>query len=88
MAFIKDLPEPCGLEIDLDSIANVLSSASSPSGFALNDIRAFVLSSAKKFNYLHLCEGATLLADGRQDLTTGKTIAFLVSDFIKNHTLS
>lgn len=81
--FIKDLPEPCGLEIDLDSISNVLSSASSPSGFSLNDIRAIVLSSTKKFSYLHLCEGAIELADGRQDLTTGKTIAFLISDFIK-----
>ncbi len=68
--FIKDLKEPCGLELDLDSIANVLSSASSPSGFSLNDIRALVLSSDKKFSYLHLCEGATQLADGRQDLTT------------------
>lgn len=82
-AFIKNLPEPCGLEIDLDSIAKVLASASSPSGFSLNDVRAFVLSSNKKFSYLHLCEGATQLADGRNDATTAKTIAFLVSDFIK-----
>lgn len=81
--FIEDLPEPCGLEVDLDSIANVLSSASSPSGFSLNDMRAFLLSGGKKFSYLHLCEGATKLADGRSDLTTAKTIAFLVSDFIK-----
>lgn len=82
--FIKDLSEPCGLEIDLDSIANVLSSASSPSGFSLNDIRAIVLSRTKKFSYLHLCEGAIELADGRHDLTTGQTIAFLISDFIKS----
>jgi formiminoglutamase len=83
LEFIKGLPEPCGLEIDLDSIANVLSSASSPTGFALNDIRSLLLSSTKKFSYLHICEGATQLADGRQDLTTGKTIAYLISDFIK-----
>lgn len=82
-AFIKDLPEPCGLELDLDSIAHVLSSAISPAGFSLNDIRTIILSSTKKFSYFHLCEGATLLADGRQDLTTGKTMAFLISDFIK-----
>ena len=81
--FFKDLPDPCGLEVDLDSIANLLSSASSPSGFSLNDIRSFLLSSDKKFSYLHLCEGATQLADGRQDLTTAKTIALLVSDFIR-----
>ena len=82
-AFIKDLPEPCGLEVDLDCIANLLSSASSPSGFSVSDIRSLILSSDKTFSYLHLCEGATQLADGRVDLTTGKTIAFLVSDFIK-----
>ncbi len=81
--FIKSLPDPCGLEVDLDSLANVLSSASSPSGFSLNDVRSFVLSSDKKFSYLHLCEGAVQLADGRNDATTAKTIAFLVSDFIK-----
>lgn len=81
--FIEDLVEPCGLEIDLDSIANILSSASSPSGFSLNDIRTLILSRTKNFSYLHICEGATQLTDGRQDLTTGKTIAFLISDFIK-----
>ncbi|MEJ5993852.1 formimidoylglutamase [Pedobacter sp. Du54] len=81
--FINDLPEPCGLEVDLDSIANLLSSAGSPSGFSLKDMRAFLLSCDKKFSYLHLCEGATQLADGRNDLTTAKTIASLVSDFIK-----
>ncbi len=83
-AFIKDLPEPRGLELDLDSIANVLSSASSPSGFALNDIRGLLLSLDKKFSYLHICEGATQLTDGRQDLATAKTIALLISDFIKS----
>lgn len=81
--FIEDLPSPCGLEIDLDSIENVLSSAITPSGFALNDIRKILLSTSKKFNYLHICEGATALADGRIDLATGKTIAYLVGDFVK-----
>lgn len=83
--FIKDLLDPCGLELDLDSIANVLSSASSPSGFHLDDIRSMLLTNNKKFSYLHLCEGATQLTDGRQDPATAKTIAFLVSDFMKNN---
>ncbi|MBC7615801.1 MAG: formimidoylglutamase [Pedobacter sp.] len=82
-AFIKDLPDPCALELDLDSIANVLSSASSPSGFSLNDIRTIILSSTKKFSYLHICEGATQLANGEKDLTTAKSIAYLIADFIK-----
>jgi len=80
---VADLPYPCGLEIDLDSIANVLSSAATPSGFSLNDIRKIMLSNSKKFCYLHICEGAITLADGREDLTTGKTTAYLISDFIK-----
>jgi formiminoglutamase len=83
--FVKDLLDPCGLELDLDSIANVLSSASSPSGFNLSDIRSILLTHNKNFSYLHLCEGATQLADGREDLATAKTIAFLVSDFMKNN---
>ncbi|SFH11214.1 formimidoylglutamase [Pedobacter insulae] len=82
-AFVRDLPNPCGLELDLDSIANVLSSAGSPSGFNLSDIRSILLSNDKKFHYLHICEGAAELADGRQDPATAKTIAILVSDFIK-----
>jgi len=81
-AFIDDLPEPCGLELDLDSLSGVLASAASPSGFALNDIRRLLLSEKKKFRYLHLCEGAVELSDGRQDPLTAKTIAFLISDFI------
>lgn len=82
-AFTANIPSPCGLEIDLDSIENVLSSAVSPSGFALNDIRKILLSANKTYNYLHICEGATALANGQQDLKTGKTIAYLVSDFVK-----
>lgn len=73
-----------GLELDLDSIANVLSSASGPSGFSLNEIRTLILAADKKFAYLHVCEGAVNLSDGRQDPTTAKTIAYLISDFIKS----
>lgn len=85
--FTNNLNEPCGLEIDLDSVENVLSSAISPSGFALNEIRKVLLSNQKPYSYLHICEGAIKLADGREDLTTGKTIAYLVTDFIKAHQL-
>jgi formiminoglutamase len=72
-----------GMELDLDAIENVLSSAMSPSGFPLNEIRRLVLASTKKFAYLHICEGAVALTDGRKDETTAKVIAYLISDFIK-----
>ncbi len=81
--FTANLASPAGLEIDLDSIENVLSSAISPSGFALNDIRNILLANKKRYSYLHICEGATLMDDGRSDITTGKTIAYLICDFIK-----
>lgn len=83
--FIETLPSPCGLEIDLDSIAQVLSSATTPSGFALNDIRKLLLTNSKEFGYLHICEGAAQLSDGRIAHTIGKTIAYLISDFIKGY---
>lgn len=82
-AFSGARPDPCGLELDLDSIQGVLSSAVSPSGFQLNEVRSLLLNSEKKFCYLHICEGAVQLVDGRQDAGTAKTIAFLISDFIK-----
>jgi formiminoglutamase len=81
---LKQTGPSTGLELDLDCIADVLSSAAGPSGFSLNEIRKLVLTSGKKFMYLHLCEGAVALIDGRKDQTTAKTIAYLISDFIKS----
>lgn len=81
--FTENLSTPCGLEIDLDSIANILSSATTPSGFALNDIRKIMINNVIKYSYLHICEGAEKLSDSREDFTTGKTIAYLITDFIK-----
>ncbi|WP_025141725.1 formimidoylglutamase [Pedobacter jeongneungensis] len=80
---IKDLGPTAGLEIDLDCIQNVLSSAETPSGFAVNDIRKIILTHANKFSYLHICEGATRMLDGRVSKLTSKLIAYLVSDFVK-----
>ena len=77
-----------GIEIDLDSVDNVLSSAITPSGVSSLLARKFVTFTAQdsKPAYLHISEGATQLADGRKDDTTGKLISYLVSDFIKELT--
>jgi len=83
LSFIESFPEPLGLEIDLDAIQDVLSSATSPSGFSVAEIRRILLSSPKKFAYLHLAEGAVELADGRRSPLTAKLIAYLVTDFMK-----
>jgi formiminoglutamase len=77
-----------GIEIDLDCVENVLSSAITPSGITPLLARKFVTFTAQdaKPAYLHICEGATQLADGRKSETTGKLISYLVSDFIKELT--
>jgi formiminoglutamase len=81
--FFDGLGSAAGLEIDLDCIQNVLSSAETPSGFEVNAVRKLILTHAKKFSYLHICEGATRMLDGRVSKLTSKLIAYLVSDFVK-----
>ena len=75
----------CGIELDLDSIENTLSSAASPSGISSQNARQFIsyIASTTRPAYLHMCEGATTLADGRTNAQTGKLISYLVSDFVK-----
>lgn len=79
-----------GIELDLDSIENVLSSAATPTGLTPLHARQFVTFVAQdaKPAYLHICEGATQLSDGRKNESTGKLISYLVSDFIKGSSQS
>lgn len=74
-----------GIEIDLDCIENTLSSAATPSGVNPVHARQFVSYTAgdSKTAYLHICEGAAKLIDGRSSEMTGKLISYLVSDFLK-----
>jgi formiminoglutamase len=76
-----------GIEIDLDCIEGILSSAATPAGISALHARQFVNFAGmdSKPAYLHICEGAVQLHDGRKDETTGKLISYLVSDFIKAH---
>ena len=78
-----------GIEIDLDCIENVLSSASTPCGISELQARQYVSFAATdtKPAYLHICEGATQMNDGRKDESTGKLISYLVADFIKALTI-
>lgn len=75
----------CGIEIDLDCVQNILSSASTPSGIQTLHARQYVNLCAAHANvaYLHICEGATQLANGTTNNLTGKLIQYLVADFIK-----
>ena len=79
-----------GIELDLDCIENVLSSACSPSGVSPVHARQYVnlCAAHARAAYLHICEGATRLSSGKTNDSTGKLIAYLVSDFIKMNTIS
>jgi formiminoglutamase len=79
-----------GIEIDLDCIENVLSSASTPSGISTVQARQYInlCAANARVAYLNISEGAVRLADGTSSEATGKLIAFLVSDFIKMHAAS
>lgn len=70
-----------GLEVDCDAIAGFPSSAISPSGFTLDEVRNFIGMAGRRQNcsYLHLCE-----AIATKDYPTGKSLSFLVYEFVKN----
>jgi formiminoglutamase len=76
-----------GIEIDLDSIENVLSSAATPCGFTSLQVRQFInfVATDSKIAYIHISEGATALENGETNSSAGKLISYLVSDFIKAH---
>lgn len=70
-----------GLEIDCDAIAHFPSSASSPSGFSLTDVRTFIKTSRiSECVYLHICE-----ASPSKVYNSGKALAYMVSDFIRKN---
>lgn len=75
----------CGIDIDLDSVQDTLSSAVTPVGVSALNARQYIsyAATAGKPAYLHICEGAAKLSDGRTDISTGKLISYLVSDFVK-----
>jgi formiminoglutamase len=76
-----------GIEIDLDAIPNIPSSAMTLSGFSIEELRQFVTYFGKNKNaaYLHICEGAPDLDEGKNNHLIGKLIGYLVTDFIKSN---
>jgi formiminoglutamase len=77
-----------GIDVDIDCIEHTLSSAMTPVGILPNHARQYISFAAaqSKPAYLHICEGATRLSDGRADSTSGKLVSYLVSDFVKGMT--
>jgi formiminoglutamase len=83
IGFTKDTY--CGIELDMDTIQNIPSSAKTSSGISANQARQYVAWCAKNTNaaYLHIAEAAPVLSHIKTDNKTGKLIAYLVTDFIK-----
>ena len=78
--FLDDVPT--GIELDLDSVAGIHSSAQTPSGVTPEQARIYVTHCARELQpaYLHICEG---IPDGAG--FSSKLIAYLITDFAKEY---
>jgi len=83
LEFIKN--EPFGIELDLDAIPNIPSSAMTLSGFSVDKARQYIYYFGQQQNasYLHICEGAPELDESKNNHLTGKLIASMITDFMK-----
>ena len=83
LEFIKE--DRFGIEIDLDAIPNIASSAMTLSGFSIEKLRQFIyyFGNNKNAAYLHICEGAPDLGEEKNNHLIGKLIGYLVTDFVK-----
>ena len=84
-AFLEELEmvahDDFGLELDCDAIKDFSSSAQSPTGLPINMVRNFVwmASEEEKIKYFHICEAA---ANDSNEVQVGKSISYLITDFI------
>ncbi|MCC6383704.1 MAG: formimidoylglutamase [Bacteroidia bacterium] len=83
IGFLKD--SYTGIEIDMDTIQNIPSSAKTSCGVSTIEARRYInqVASACRAVYLHIAEAAPVLSHIKTDLKTGKLIAYLVTDYIK-----
>lgn len=74
--------QPYGIELDLDAVRHINSSAKTPSGYSSNKARRFLNFVGQNSNaaYLHICEG---IPDENNETQLGKFVSYLVTDFIK-----
>ena len=83
--FIGKSNTPVGIELDLDSMIDMPSSFATPSGFSVEEARLYIRQITAQFQpaYLHLPEGAPMTGNFEES-RVGKTLAYLVADFIKS----
>ncbi len=84
--FIERSPLPTGLELDLDAVSLMPASAITVQGISIDEAREYICkgTAALAPAYLHLPEAAIINAH-TDPLLVGKTLACLVTDFIKNY---
>ncbi len=72
-----------GIEIDMDCIANMPSSAFSPSGWSLDEVRAYlmrIIPQVEQLAYIHLPEAAP--KNDLESKLVGKALTYLVRDVV------
>lgn len=74
-----------GIELDMDSIAFMPSSAFTPSGLTLEQARYYIrkMAHVQRVGYVHFPEAAPFSDEEKK--IVGKSLSYLVSDFIKCH---
>lgn len=74
-----------GVELDLDSIENTLTSAMTPVGLTTQQSCLALYKLGKESNsaYLHLPEGVANRSDGLEQKTIGKLLVYLMLSFVK-----
>lgn len=81
----KNKSDSFGVELDMDAIVGLPASAFTYSGISVEEARKYILHLAKEKEvvYFHLPEAAP--CGVREEVIVGKTLAYLVSDFIKSN---
>lgn len=85
LQFVTDGNASFGLEIDCDVMGNVPTSALTPSGLSIEQVRrlSYLFSRNNQLKYLHICEAAPDEAIPDEMIYIGKLIAFLITDFVR-----
>ena len=74
-----------GLEIDCDVMSNIPTSALTPSGLSVEQVRrlSYLFSRNEQLKYLHICEAAPDAKNQDEMICVGKLIAYLITDFVR-----
>ncbi len=82
-AFVAD--DGFGLEIDLDCVEYIPSSAYTPSGWTVREMRRLVdmIGKSPRMRYVHICEAAPKEGVEEDEIVVGKLISYLITDILR-----